>query len=103
MHPQAGVIISGGRNSMDMGALLQIDRTLRQAVNKPTRGYKILDVILSNLHSYYDVPEIVPPIPPDVPGKGAPSDHWGVHCHTSHKLNYSSEKAHNKKNYSTNT
>ena len=77
-HPHAGVIISGDRNSVDMGALLQIDHTLRQAVNKPTRGYKILDVILSNLHSYYDVPEIVPPIPPDVPGKGAPSDHWGV-------------------------
>ena len=77
-HPQAGVIISGDRNSIDMGALLQIDHTLRQTVNKPTRGYKILDVILSNLYTYYDVPEIVPPISPDAPGKGAPSDHWGV-------------------------
>ena len=48
-HPQAGVIISGDRNSVDMGALLRVDHTLRQAVNKPTRGHKILDVILSNL------------------------------------------------------
>ena len=77
-HPQAGVIISGDRNSVDIGALLQVDRSLRQVVKKPTRGYKILDVILTNLYQYYDVPEIVPPIPPDVPGKGAPSDHLGV-------------------------
>ena len=38
----------------------------------------MLDVILSNLHCFYNVPEIVPPIPPDVPGKGVPSDHSGV-------------------------
>ena len=77
-HPRAGIIMSGDRNSIDMGALLQIDSSLKQTVNKPTRGYKILDVILSNLHTFYDAPKIVPPIPPDVPGRGSPSDHWGV-------------------------
>ena len=77
-YPRAGVIISGDRNNIDMGALLQIDSSIRQAVKKATRGFKILDVILSNLHTYYNEPEIIPPISPDVPGKGAPSDHWGV-------------------------
>ena len=37
-----------------------------------------MDVILTNLHCFYDAPEIVPPITPDIPGKGVPSDHSGV-------------------------
>ena len=61
-----------------MGALLQIDSSLRQVVKNPTRGHNLLDIILTNLHTFYNVPEIVPPIPPDVQGKGAPSDHCGV-------------------------
>ena len=52
--------------------------SLRQVVNIRTRGCKLLDVILTNLHTYYNVPVIVPPIPPDVEGKGAPSDHCGI-------------------------
>ena len=43
---------------------------LVQHIKNPTRGNNILDVILTNLH-------IVPPISPDVPGKGAPSDYCG--------------------------
>ena len=86
-HPQAGVVISGDRNNIDMGELLQIDSSLRQVVNNPTRGYKILDVILTNLYTFYHTPEIVPPVPPDVPGKGVPSDHCGVvatpHCNST--------------------
>ena len=65
-------------NNIELGALLQIDPSLRQVVNNPTRGCKLLDVILTNLHTYYNVPVIVPPIPPDVEGKGAPSDHCGI-------------------------
>jgi hypothetical protein len=74
-YPQAGVIISGDRNNIDIAALLQIDPSLRQTVNQNTKDQKILDVILSNLQRFYNVPEIVPPISPDVPGKGVPSDH----------------------------
>ena len=77
-HPHSGVIISGDRNNIDIQALLQIDPSLRQTVKGLTRGFKTLDVILSNLHCFYNVPEIVPPISPDVPGKGVPSDHSGV-------------------------
>ena len=54
--------------------------TLRQtvSVDRSTRGHRKLDVIVSNLHCFYDVPDIVPPIVPDQPGKGVPSDHSGV-------------------------
>ena len=78
IHPGAGVIISGDRNNIEISRLLQIDTTLSQTVCQNTRNQKILDVILTNLHCFYNTPEIVPPIAPDVPGKGVPSDHMGV-------------------------
>ena len=48
---------------------------LRQIVTQCTYKNKILDVILTNLHSAYSVPVIVPPVPADDPSNGAPSDH----------------------------
>ena len=77
-HPNAGILISGDRNSLDIPTLLNIDPSLRQLVKKPTRGLRILDIILSNLERFYDEPLIVPPILPDNPNKGVPSDHSGV-------------------------
>ena len=77
-HPNAGIVISGDRNSLDVPTLLNIDPSLRQLVKMPTRGLKILDIILSNLERFYDEPIIVPPILPDKPNKGVPSDHSGV-------------------------
>ena len=47
-------------------------------VKKPTKGFKVLDVILSNLDSFYDEPLIVAPIIAGRADKGAPSDHKGV-------------------------
>ena len=77
-HPDAGVILSGDRNNIKISALLSIDPTLRQIVTKPTRGQNILDVIVTNLARYYQEPVIVPPLAPDKPGHGVPSDHSGV-------------------------
>ena len=78
IHCGAGVIISGDRNSIEIPALLSIDPALRQLVKVPTRGLKILDVILTDLARYYNDPIIIPPIIPDNPGVGVPSDHMGV-------------------------
>ena len=78
-YPDAGVIISGDRNSMEISSLLSIDPTLRQIVTQPTRGRNILDVIITNLARYYQEPAIVPPLAPDKPGHGVPSDHSGVY------------------------
>ena len=88
IHPSAGVIISGDRNDLDVSTLLSIDPSLRQTVRHWTRGHKVLDIIVTNLAKYYSEPVIVPPLHPDRPGHGAPSDHLGVvvipHSNTSH-------------------
>ena len=77
-HNNAGIIISGDRNNIEIASLLSVDPTLRQIVTLPTRGSRILDVIVTNLWRYYDEPQIIPPILPDKPGHGVPSDHSGV-------------------------
>ena len=77
-HPGAGVILSGDRNSIKISTLLSIDPSLRQIVTQPTRGQNILDVIVTNLDRYYQEPFIVPPLVPDKPGHGVPSDHSGA-------------------------
>ena len=78
VHVNAGVIISGDRNSIDISTLLSIDPSLRQSVRHGTRGEKVLDVICSNLARFFNEPEIIPPIQPDRAGHGVPSDHNGV-------------------------
>ena len=78
IHSGAGVIISGDRNSIEIPALLSIDPTLQQVVKVPTRGLRTLDVIITNLARYYHDPVIIPPIIPDNPVAGAPSDHSGI-------------------------
>ena len=78
IHSGAGVIISGDRNSIEISALLSIDPTLQQIVKVPTRGLRTLDVIITNLSRYYHDPVVIPPIIPDNPGAGVPSDHSGI-------------------------
>ena len=76
--PNAGVIISGDRNDLNIQRLLCIDPSLRQIVQKETRGPNILTVVLTDLAAYYEEPVVVPPIQVDDPSKGVPSDHNGV-------------------------
>ena len=78
LHPNAGVIISGDRNSIEISSLLSIDPSLRQTVRQATRGLNLIDVIVTNLARYFNEPVIIPPIVPDRPGHGVPSDHSGV-------------------------
>ena len=76
--PKAGIIISGDRNDLGIDRLLTVDPSLRQIVNKGTRGPKVIDVVLTNLSVYFEEPVIVFPIDVDDPAKGVPSDHSGV-------------------------
>ena len=78
IHSTAGVIISGDRNSIDVSTLLSIDPALQNLVKVPTRGLRTLDVIVTNMSRYYNDAVVVPPIIPDNPGFGVPSDHMGV-------------------------
>ena len=61
LFPGCGIIIAGDFNHFDTKDLCR-DFQLKQLVDKPTRGAKILDLILTNMHKFYDVqPAIVFP------------------------------------------
>ena len=77
-HPSSLPIapLSCHKNNLNISVLLSGIPRLRQIVTQCTYKNKILDVILTNLHSAYSVPEIVPPVPADDPCHGAPSDHY---------------------------
>ena len=74
-YPKAGLVIGGDKNSLNITPLLSGIPKLKQIVTKPTYKSKILDVLMTNLHSAYSVPVIAPPVQPDHPGRGVPSDH----------------------------
>ena len=77
-HPDAGTLICGDKNNLDENKILALDPNFSQIVSKNTRKNKILSIIITDLQSYFHVPNIIPPVPVDVPGKGVPSDHSGV-------------------------
>ena len=74
-YPNAGLVLGGDKNDLKIATLLTGIPRLKQIVSKFTHKNKILDVILTNLHSLYSVPIIAPPVPPDDPRCGVPSDH----------------------------
>ena len=74
-YPNAGIILGGDKNKLNLSPLITAIPRLRQIVTKFTHKLKILDVILTNLHQFSCVPIIVPPVQPDRPGHGVPSDH----------------------------
>ena len=77
-HPTAGTLICGDKNNLDEKRILAIDPNFQQIVTQNTRKNKILSIIITDLISFYNVPQIVPPVPVDIPGRGVPSDHNGV-------------------------
>ena len=74
-YPNAGLVLGGDKNDMKIAPLLSGIPKMRQIVTKVTHGFKILDVILTNMSALYSVPIIAPPVPPDNPLVGVPSDH----------------------------
>ena len=91
-YPKSGVLISGDRNHILMKDLREIESSLKQIVTRPTRKKSILDVILTNLSQYYEEPVILPPVMPDIPGVGKPSDHDGVLAKPSRCTFFKKEK-----------
>ena len=74
-YPNAGLVLGGDKNYLNIATLLSGIPRLKQLVTQFTHGFKILDVILSNMGSLYSVPLIAPPVPPDDPSRGVASDH----------------------------
>ena len=75
-YPQAGVIIGADRNDLNISSLLLGIPRVRQIVTEYTyQNNKIHDIIITNLFRFYLPPIVVPPVAPDDPLKGVPSDH----------------------------
>ena len=74
-YPSAYFCLGGDINDLKIDLLLNISPKFRQIVKLPTRGTKILDVIVTDLWEFYQEPIILPPLLPDVIGVGSPSDH----------------------------
>ena len=86
-YPESGIIIGGDKNHMNISPVLSCGLRLKQCNDKATRQGKFLDVIIMNLYPYYNSPTLAPPILPDNPDKGKPSDHW-VPVYTPHTDRY---------------
>ena len=74
-YPESGFIIRPYQNDLDIAPLITGIPRVQQIVTSPTHKAKILDIILTNLHHLYHVPVVVPPVFPDDPNHGVPSDH----------------------------
>ena len=67
----------GDFNDHKPDVILQLSPQLRQLVHYPTCGRNILDLVINDAHVLYHPPLPEPPLLPDNPDVGAPSDHLG--------------------------
>ena len=58
--PNCALIVAGDFNRLDVKSIQRHFR-LKQIVKKPTRKNAILDLVLTNLHKFYDTPQSFPP------------------------------------------
>ena len=86
-YPECGLILGADKNEMDIRPILNSGLRLRQVVDKSTRQGVILDIIIMNLSGLYKSAIIAPPLQPDNPNKGKPSDHSVPVC-TPHTDRY---------------
>ena len=93
-YPDSAIILGADKNDMNISPILSCGLKLRQVVDKSTRKQRILDILIMNTSSYYKSPLIAPPIQPDNPNTGQPSDHSVPICiphtdrHTPPERNY---------------
>ena len=71
-------MIGGDINNLGIDKLLGCYPDLVNIVTSPTHGNRTLDIIVTDLHPWYDKANVLPPVQPDVEGNGRPSDHGVV-------------------------
>ena len=74
-YPMAYFLGGGDINGLNWKELVTISSSFRQCVTKPTRKNKVLSIIITDLHPFYEEVKVIPPLEPDVKGIGKPSDH----------------------------
>ena len=86
-------ILAGDTNYLKLGPILRLNAKLKSIVKNPTRinpknpsKIRILDNIITDLHSYYQEPKCLAPIDPDKED-GKPSDHLTVICEPRDAVN----------------
>ena len=65
---------------MDVKALTNVNSAFKQMVTFPTRGNNTLDIFVTNMKKNFKMSPL-PPLTPDDPSLGMPSDHVGVLAH----------------------
>ena len=73
-YPSSGVVLGGDKNEFNISPIISMVSKMRQIVTLPTKGKKILSVIVTNMSHLYATPIICPPVDPDIPNH-SPSDH----------------------------
>ena len=73
-------ILAGDTNDLKLDSILDLNANLKQVVKSPTRlnPPRMLDPIITTLSSFYQLPQILPPLDADPDKNGKPSDHLMV-------------------------
>ena len=74
-YDNVSYLISGDFNEYCHQDILDSYGALNQVVRESTRKDRVLEIILTDLHTDYHTPVSLPPLQADVPGKGQDSDH----------------------------
>ena len=71
-------ILAADSNDLKLDNILSLSSQMRQMVTGVTRlnPPKMIDPIITTLHTYYQEPIIFPPLDPDPDSDGKPSDHF---------------------------
>ena len=70
--------IGGDFNHLDVTEILDSYGALQQIISVPTRKSATLEILLTDLHTLYHPPTILPPLQVDVNKAGKDSDHYVV-------------------------
>ena len=60
-YPECGIVLLGVFNNLDISDLLSC-HDLSQVVTTPTRGSAILDLVITYIHSFCDIPPTIAPL-----------------------------------------